>query len=257
MTYARLWRWAGVTLLLVLAAAPAHAVTQAVTATIRYVGPGSNCGVAGFWVDLDGDGTYDETYNNNVYVGEYRFAFKEDASSPEAAALLSNPFYAWCIDVAQEAPTSWSLYELANLEDAPVNGWGSMGTDRANRLRELFGRFLPEVDSKAEGEAFAAAIWEIVYERDDSYNLNTGTLRMNGLDWGAGDIAEGWLASLDGDTQYFDYNLFALTNPTHQDFALTTPGVGGMFVVVPEPATMAGMVLGVGSLVGYLRRRRG
>ena len=129
-----------------------------------------------------------------------------------------------------------------------------MGTTRADRVRELFGRFIGEVDSEEEGEAFAASLWEIVYEKSGAYDLGGGTLIMNGLDGNAETISEGWLADLDGDTDYFDYDVFALTNPDYQDFALTSPGYGGQ--PIPEPVTMMGMVLGVGGLASYLRKRR-
>jgi hypothetical protein len=41
-------------------------------------------------------------------------------------------------------------------------------------------------------------------------------------------------------------DLRALSNTSGQDF----------LVVVPEPVTMAGLMLGIGSLVGYARKRR-
>jgi len=230
------------------------------TAYIKYASPGKNCGVAGFWVDFDNNGTWDEQYNNNVYTGEYKFRFDPDSaySSPETKLLMTDPFYAYCIDVDQHAPTQWSVYTLEALENAPINDWGTvMDATQANRIRELFGRFYASVNTREKGEAFAACLWEIIFEQTGTYDLADGTLVMNGLDWDAEAVATGWLGQLNGDTNYFDMNVFALTNDTFQDFALTSGGTSTPPPPhAPEPVTLAGLFLGVGSLIGYLRRRR-
>jgi len=233
----------------------ATTAARANTAYIKYISPGPCCDVAGFRVDFNNDGSWDKQYNDNVYTGEYKFAFDASNSSAEAGLLLDDPFYAYCIDVAQNAPTHWALYDITDLENAPVNGWNVlMGATRADRVRELFGRFIGDVNTKEEGEAFAASLWEIVYEKSGAYHLDDGTLIMNGLDGNAKSISEDWLGQLNGDTGHFDYDVFALTNPCYQDFALTSPGYGGQ--PIPEPVTMMGMVLGVGGLAAYLRKRR-
>jgi len=227
------------------------------TAYVKYASPGENCGVAGFSVDFNGDGTWDEVHNNNVYTGEYKFRFDPTSpfSSPQAQLLLDDPFYAYCIDVDQNAPTQWTVYTLEALENAPNNDWGiGMDSVRANRIRELFGRFYTSVDTREEGQAFAASLWEIVFEQTGTYDLDAGTLVMNGLDWNAEAVAMGWLAQLNGDTNYFDMNVFALTNDTFQDFALTSPGWGGQ-PPIPEPMTLVGLAMGAVGLVRYVRKR--
>ena len=243
-------RATAITIVLILAMAGS---ALANTAYIKYDSPGRYYGVAGFWVDFNDNGTWDEVYNNNVYTGEYKFQFDptSQSSSPEAKLLLDNTFYAYCIDVDQNAPTQWAVYTLEALENAPINSWGTvMDTPRANRIRELFGRFFTGVDTREEGEAFAACLWEIVFEKRSAYDLDAGTLIMNGLDWNAEAVAMGWLGQLNGDTNYFDTKVFALTNDTFQDFALTSPGWH-----TPEPVTMVGLVLGAVGLVRYIRKR--
>jgi len=242
----------GLTALVVVMAASA---AEANTAVIKYTSPGRYCGVAGFKVDYDDNGTWDRVQYNNVYVGEYKFAFDADQSSAEARALLDDPFYAWCIDVDQNAPTDWATYEIKDLEEAPHNSWGVMDGSRADLIRELFGRFRTDINTDAEGEAFSAALWEIVYERDASFDLDSGTLIMNGLDWGAGAIAEDWLSQLDGTESLFDNDVFALVNDTYQDFALTSPGYGGR-PPIPEPVTVVSLLLGGACLSAYTRRRK-
>jgi len=167
-----------VTFLAAVVVALAATVAHANTAYIKYTSPGPYCGVAGFRVDFNNDGSWDKQYNDNVYTGEYKFDFDADNSSAEAGLLLDNPFYAYCIDVDQNAPTDWAVYNITDLEKAPVNCWDVlMGATRADRVRELFGRFIGEVDSEEEGEAFAASLWEIVYEKSGAYDLGGGTRR--------------------------------------------------------------------------------
>jgi hypothetical protein len=49
-------------------------------------------------------------------------------------------------------------------------------------------------------------------------------------------------------------DVLALSNAEQQDFAFTSPGAGGR--IIPEPVTMAGLMLGIGSVVTYVRKRR-
>jgi hypothetical protein len=229
------------------------------TASIKYVSPAFG-GVAGFSVDYTGNSNYDLTYNDNVYTGAYNFAL--DMSSPStsdyAKANLTPSFTAYCIDVIQEASSSYQTYTIADLEDAPLNSVGPMTTAKANALRELFGRFYAGVDNVIKDEAFAAAIWEISYENGNAWDLDTGHFVMNGLDsnglGNAHNLAELWLSQLNGDTSKFDYHLVALTNPGYQDYALTRAGTGGS-PPIPEPLTASAVTMAAVALAGYLKRR--
>ena len=56
--------------------------------------------------------------------------------------------------------------------------------------------------------------------------------------------------------QDIDSNGTGWLSPTHSALAVRGAQVQGGGPVIPEPATLAGLVLGAGGLVGYVRRRR-
>jgi len=228
------------------------------TARIRHEGFGYH-GIAGVNWDHDNDGVYEYNYNNNVYVGEYRFRFDKDHADSTSLArnLLSDPFYAFCTDLEQE-PGGWATYDMVDVEDAPIMTLDSpMGEAKANDLREMFGENPPATfigTDNQRAEAYGAAVWEVVFENENNaYDFDAGTLTINGWDGSAKTYAQTLLASITGDTENYDPDLFALTNANLQDMTLTVPGYGGM---IPEPVTMAGLALGIGALGGYVRRRR-
>jgi hypothetical protein len=245
------------------------------SARIKYLG--SNGGRAGFKVDYDHDGTWDKTYgDSSVYVGEYNFAFDAASSSTYAQGLLSDPFYAYCIDLAQNTNGSYQTYELMDLEDAPVNGMvGPMSAAKANDLRELFGKVYWKDYTDTTGgfrgfqgggdkakHAFAAAMWEIIYEKTTvGYDIDSGSLTMVGMDFGsqtpsATDLANSWLAQITGDTSSYNDKVVALVHNSYQDFALSIGVSEHEFDPIPEPMTMLAVLAGGAGLGGYLRRRR-
>jgi hypothetical protein len=227
-------------------------------------------------------------FQGTWYCGQYNLLIKADPgtySGHYAEVLIDSlkpngwtqgPVVAgsFCIDVSQEAPPSMDTYQIYSLEDAPVVGTTSngMGAAKANDLRRLF-NFLGSNSSGAVGAqtyssadaaaAFEADVWEIINETTSTYALNGGTFQVQEA-WGDKDwtaLANSWLGqvhngkTLDGDDLDPVTGVAALINPLTQDYALVIPGFGG--APVPEPVTLAGIVLGLGSLTTYIRRRRG
>lgn len=229
---------------------------QATTVRLKRTGFG-HVGVTGFKVDYDWDGNFDRQESDRIYTGQYEFAFDAANSSPEAAARIPDTFRAYCVDVDQWAPQGWTDYNLVDLEAAPVASRpdNPMGAGKANDLRELWGRFADAVVDSATGEAFGAAVWEIVFENpQNAYDVGSGALTMIGMSGGAASTANTWLSQLTGDTDEYEQGLFALSHPSYQDFALAGPAPVGQ--PIPEPLTVAGLGMGVVGLGGYLRRRR-
>jgi hypothetical protein len=229
--------------------------------------------VAGFWADYNYDGVWDKQYNNNVYTGQYQFAFDAAGSSTLAGLVLTHPFGAFCIDVTQYANSGWSIYSLVDLEDAPLtSAAGHMSPQKADDVRELFGRILSSAwnpghpgqggyqggGAKA-AEAFAAALWEVVFEKPGlPYDLGSGYFIMNGMDWGADAVAQGWLDRLTHDPAWRDQQVLALVSPDLQDFALSAPGFSGQDDhngVVPEPLTLLAVGAALAEIAGYARKR--
>jgi hypothetical protein len=167
----------------------------------------------------------------------------------------------FCIELQETAPTSTYTYQVMMPEDAFNSITGTtMGTTKANYLRELWAKYYDTswaasgphtLQQNSAAEAFAAAVWEIVYEDLPATplgwdvqidgTLGAGGFRAEDLD---ATTANTWLHNLTGSGPKAD--LRAFVNQGQQDY----------LVAVPEPATV--MLLGLGgllSLVGGRRRR--
>ncbi len=165
----------------------------------------------------------------------------------------------FCIELQEPAPTSTYTYQVMMPEDAYNSVTGqTLGTTRANYVRELWAKYYDNswgtsgahtAGQNAAAEAFAAAIWEIVYEDlpasplgwDISVDgtLGSGGFRAEELDT---TTANTWLHSLVGSGPKADLRIFV--NQGQQDY----------LVAVPEPATV--LLLGLGGLLSLMGGRR-
>jgi hypothetical protein len=165
----------------------------------------------------------------------------------------------FCIELHQLAPDETLTYDVVMPEN--VNNsflGGTLGTARADYLSELWGRFFDlswvsggpyNSKQKNDAEAFATAVWEIVYEALPA----SPSLWDVGADGSAGPLgfraenvditlANSWLHALNGCGPKAD--LRAFVNCGKQDY----------LVQVPEPATLA--LLGIGGVLSLLRKRK-
>ncbi len=217
--------------------------------------------------------------SNKVQAGQYNLeldpsyvpANPPDASNYLYASANNYEIGAFCADVREVAPnvSDFVEYNIVDLEDAPIgNGNIAMTADQADALRRLFGAYDGiwrdgVGDDELEAVAFALCVWEIVYETESTLDVSMdagefyalATFDKDGLRTTARDVANGWLSGVQtGNVP--DIDLRVLANEGWQDYAIIIPGTRGGPPVVPEPMTMLGLMMGVGSLAGYIRKRK-
>lgn len=201
--------------------------------------------------------------SQNLYVWAGLYEFEKQSMSPSSdenpAFYMGDEFGGYCIDIDQRISFDQTvIWTLKPLEEAPVvNGFGSaMGTDKATLLSRLWGSYFGDPNS-AE---FQVAVWELLAENDNVYDVRSGQATSgrfyatsdNEVDRG---MINTWLAAI----TISDYNgpeasvIWALTNGCAQDFAVLIE-TGGQ-PPVPEPLTVAGLLMGCGFAVRYARKR--
>jgi len=242
-------------------AAPVVAETLG-TVSLRYVQPGAT-GYARV--------TYDPSDGPRMRTGDLRtgaYMFEIDPTAPRTGLGLDLPagemFGAVCIDVTQRTSSSYRDYSIIPLTDAPLTpytGVEPMGANRAALLENLWhdhfdldwiapgGYTLTE---RKKAEAFNAAVWELVFEEEgNALNILDGALKVANVNYTS--LANDWLAGLDINGERT--TLYALSNNCYQDYVVLIP-TRDDDRVVPEPITMTGLLIGVGSLATYVRKRR-
>lgn len=219
------------------------------TIDIVYDGAGAG-GTAELW----GGGLEGATRRTGVYM-------LDKTSGTGDGELWENGLIgAFCIELSEVAPGYTKTYGVVLPEDGqkPTTFLGEkIGFEKAEYVREIWGRFFDPawvgsgpstLQQNSDAEAFAAAIWEIIYEDlpaspsmwDVRVDSTSGPLgfRATGLD---SDTANSILHSLDGTGPKADLRAFVYCGK--QDY----------ITEVPEPATI--LLLGLSSLA-LLRGRR-
>ena len=165
----------------------------------------------------------------------------------------------FCIELHEPAPQATYTYDVERADNTYNSYTGQvLGSEKANYLRELWathydpawaggGSYTSEQNSNAA--AFAAAVWEIVYE-DLPTSAAGWDVTTDGTAGAGGFYAVGldsvtankWLHGLTGNGPKADLRVF--TNQGGQDY----------LVAVPEPATL--VLLGIGGAFSIVGRKR-
>jgi hypothetical protein len=219
-------------------------------------------------VNRDAVHVYDGRQNKTHYVWSGLSKFQKNWVDPDTTANpayhLDEQFSGYCIELMQTIYTGRTYtWQMRALEEAPI-GWNGdetyqMGEDRATLLRRLWGSYAGTGDDPE----FQVAVWELLAE-DPSlsgpFSVTSGEgefylTRTNEVDVGLVNtmldsiVDPGW-SGTPADLQW------AMTSQDTQDFAVIIE-TSGSPPPVPEPTTVAGLVLGSVGLVRYIRRRRG
>lgn len=206
-----------------------------------------------------GTATFSGAGYDSAEVGAGAYLLNKTGGTGIASTWSNTKIPGFCIELQETAPKSTYSYQVMMPEDVLNSVTGTtMGTTKANYLRELWARdYDPSwagsgphtAQQNSAAEAFAAAVWEIVYEKLPATplgwdvkidgTLGAGGFRAEDLD---ADTANKWLHSLTGTGPKAD--LRAFVNQGQQDY----------LVAVPEPATV--VLLGLGGLLSLGGGRR-
>ena len=240
----RAFAWTVAVMVLAILAGNAHATTYG---TITFKAASEFGQTMGQMVDR-----YDHGTVWNGYTGSFELtvsSYDWDVLPPCGGPSIYPP--AFCIETELFSLNTWYTYDVMDVSDAPIvsgpedQDGDPMGDAKADLLKELWGRHHDDVVSNDTGSAFAQAVYEIVFEDyDDIGVLSVGEYQGSGKA-SVITLAEDWLDDLDG------------SGPKACLVSLTKSGKQDLIVeMVPQPLTMLGMFLGLGSVGAYIRRRR-
>ena len=229
------------TIVLVLSAG-SLATTIDGTVTAKYTSTG-----AADTMTIWGGGLSNYTTSAGIYL------LNKTSDTSDGSLLSNGSIGVFCIDLLQTIKSGSLTYDVSLASDV-------LNSTKAAYLAELWTKYYDSSwasggtyteEQKLQAGAFAAAVWEIIYEDLPTSSslwdvtvdstVGSGGFRATGLDY---TTANTWLHSLTG--TYTTSGLIALTSCTSQDF------IAGL-VNIPEPATVVFAAFG---LLTVIRRRK-
>jgi hypothetical protein len=177
-----------------------------------------------------------------------------NTSAGEFRLLIDGvPDTSFCIELTQHISLPSGVYDSFTLlaPDSPQVAGGGFDARQLARFDRLFEHYLDDARlSTASSAAFQTAVWEIAYDGRNTLALLSDNFRLRalGAPGSPGDIAAGWLATLDQQPAG-GWEFRVLHSPNLQDQLIARN--------VPVPATTA--LLGIGLACGAACRaaRRG
>jgi hypothetical protein len=152
-------------------------------------------------------------------------------------------FISWCVDIFQNTYFGQTVNDFNK-----TTGVAALGATKADALGRLATHALGSVNNRATSGAFQLAAWEIVNETNGSWNLTNGNFRASDVTNNSRSIAQGWLNALAGVKSL--YTVHVWQSRSRQDLAVFER------VSVPEPATLALFIVGLGGAAFAVRARR-
>lgn len=197
-------------------------------------------------IDVAVSGT--QTYNGQAgeFIGSLGGVPDNSNTSNQAIpapySTGGSSFTAYCAELTQNVSFG------VDYTYSEVAGTSYFGAAKAADLSRLFTGAAGFVTNKSTSGAFQAAVWEIIYESDPSYDLYSGAFKAteaNPVDALNFATINGVLASLG--SYGANYQIDVLTHADRQNIVVGT---------IPEPGTWALLAAGLGVVGGVARRRK-
>ncbi len=199
-------------------------VWPTVTATLNRFDPGGFPLIKRTVLDPNGDGKSPPDVRE-IDPGRLSFSQTGGTYSRDLVGSAPGHFYGFCgeplEDVSQGGTYTWNLMPL----EYNANDIGTMGEAKADKIRELFGRWFPNFSASltaTQAAALQIAVWEIVRENPNNpLDVTAGSSSFAGTDPSIA-LAQTYLQSINGEGPK-QGNLYTLTVDGVQDMIVQIP----------------------------------
>ncbi|MGI1662932.1 VPLPA-CTERM sorting domain-containing protein [Palleronia sp. KMU-117] len=211
---------------------------------------------------FDGDAGTSDVFNGNGNTAVRITGGPRTVSALAGGFALSDgiaEFVAWCLDIGNtlSIPGSGTPYHQTGTPFS--NTTGALSGTTVGTIRALFETSYATLDlaSPSQSAGFQLALWEILYETDDAFDLGAGSFRQTrttGAALAANAQANAFLGALGGPvTQryrltFFESGTDQQGNQLSQNLVAVSP--------VPLPAAAGFLIAGLGALATFKRRRK-
>jgi hypothetical protein len=196
-------------------------------------------------------GAYNLQNGLNVYIGKYNWQLGTYNLESDAGFTSVNT-WGFCIEM--QLSDGWQPYNIVDVQDAPIDHGPDgptvgMGDAKADYIRELWTAHIDETNTALGAAAFQAAVWEIVYEDAEAWDVGSWDETFSDSTFGTTNTtiankANEWLQHILENDYALTTNILALSNEDWQDY----------IVQIPVPAAVLLGILGLG--VAGLKLRR-